>query len=60
MDVAVEFNQSAFRHDISKEDILSALKKEAMAASDYCGNGSCPRGDVVCMVSKAAGEQNLI
>jgi len=26
MDVAVEFNQAAFRHDISKEDILSALK----------------------------------
>ena len=25
MDVIVEFNQAAFRHNISKEDILSAL-----------------------------------
>jgi hypothetical protein len=25
MDVIVEFNKSAFRHDISKEDILCAL-----------------------------------
>ena len=26
MDVIVEFNKSAFHHDISKEDILNALK----------------------------------
>jgi len=26
MDVIVEFNQAAFRHNISKEDILHALK----------------------------------
>ena len=26
MDVTVEFNESAFRHNISKEDILNALE----------------------------------
>ena len=26
MDVIVEFNEAAFRHNISKEDILNALK----------------------------------
>jgi hypothetical protein len=26
MDIIVEFNQAAFRHDIAKEDILYALK----------------------------------
>jgi len=28
MDVIVEFNQAAFRHNISKEDILHALKSK--------------------------------
>ena len=33
MDVIVEFNEAAFRHDISKEDILYALKTKIYAAA---------------------------
>jgi hypothetical protein len=33
MDVIVEFNESAFRHKISKEDILHALKSKIYAAA---------------------------
>jgi molybdopterin-guanine dinucleotide biosynthesis protein len=32
MDVIVEFNEAAFRHGISKEDILHALKTKIHAA----------------------------
>jgi hypothetical protein len=32
MDVIVEFNKAAFRHGISKEDILHALKAKIHAA----------------------------
>ena len=32
MDVIVEFNDAAFRHNISKEDILNALKTKIYAA----------------------------
>ena len=51
MDVVVEFNKSAFRHNISREDILHALKnniyaemieglpeKYAVIGSDRAGN----------------------
>ena len=31
MDVVVEFNKSAFRHNISREDILNALKTNICA-----------------------------
>jgi hypothetical protein len=33
MDVIVEFNEAAFRHNISKEDILHALKSKVYAAA---------------------------
>jgi len=33
MDVIVEFNEAAFRHNISKEDILNALKTKIYAAA---------------------------
>jgi hypothetical protein len=33
MDVTVEFNKAAFQHDISKEDILHALKSKIYAAA---------------------------
>ena len=33
MDVIVEFNKTAFRHDIVKEDILHALKARIYAAT---------------------------
>ena len=33
MDVIVEFNEAAFRHNISKEDILSALETKIYAAA---------------------------
>jgi len=33
MDVIVEFNKAAFRHKISKEDILNALKTKIYAAA---------------------------
>ena len=33
MDVIVEFNEAAFRHNISKEDILHALKTRIYAAA---------------------------
>jgi len=33
MDVIVEFNESAFRHNISKEDILCALKTKIRAGA---------------------------
>jgi hypothetical protein len=33
MDVVVEFNKAAFRHQISKEDILNALKTKIYAAA---------------------------
>ena len=33
MDIIVEFNKSAFRHHISKEDILHALKTKIYAAA---------------------------
>jgi hypothetical protein len=33
MDVIVEFNKSAFRHNFSKEDILNALETKIYAAS---------------------------
>ena len=33
MDVIVEFNEAAFRHDICKEDILHALKTRIYAAA---------------------------
>jgi len=32
MDVIVEFNESAFRHNFSKEDIINALKTRIYAA----------------------------
>ena len=32
MDIIVEFNESAFRHGISKEDILNALNTKIYAA----------------------------
>ena len=51
MDVVVEFNESAFRHNISREDILHALRnniyaemieglpeKYAVIGSDRAGN----------------------
>ena len=51
MDVVVEFNKSAFRHNISREDILHALRnnvyaemieglpeKYAVIGSDRAGN----------------------
>ena len=33
MDVVVEFNKAAFRHGISKEDIINALKTKIYAAA---------------------------
>ena len=33
MDVIVEFNEAAFRHNIKKDDILNALKTKIYAAS---------------------------
>jgi len=33
MDVIVEFNEAAFRHNITKEDILNALKSKIYAAA---------------------------
>jgi hypothetical protein len=33
MDVIVEFNESAFRHNISKEDIIHALRSKIHAAA---------------------------
>ena len=33
MEVIVEFNESAFRHNISREDILHAVKNRAYAAT---------------------------
>ena len=33
MDVIVEFNEAAFRHNISKEDILHALKSKIRAGA---------------------------
>ena len=33
MDVAVEFNEAAFRHGFSKEDILHALKSKIRAGA---------------------------
>ena len=33
MEVIVEFNESAFRHNISREDILHAVKNRAYAAA---------------------------
>jgi uncharacterized protein YvpB len=33
MDVIVEFNEAAFRHNISKEDILNVLKTKIYAAA---------------------------
>jgi len=33
MDVVVEFNQAAFRHNIGKGDILNALKTKIFAAA---------------------------
>ena len=33
MDVIVEFNEAAFRHGISKEDILNALKYKIRAGA---------------------------
>ena len=33
MDVTVEFNESAFRHNISKEDILNALNTKICDAA---------------------------
>ena len=33
MDVIVEFNEAAFRHNISKENILNALKTKIYAAA---------------------------
>jgi hypothetical protein len=33
MDVIVEFNEAAFRHKISKEDILNTLKTKIYAAA---------------------------
>ena len=33
MDVVVEFNEAAFRHNISKEDILHALKSKIRAGA---------------------------
>ncbi|MDR0502229.1 MAG: hypothetical protein LBH16_02795 [Treponema sp.] len=33
MDVVVEFNEAAFRHNISKEDILNALKTKICDAA---------------------------
>ena len=33
MDVIVEFNEAAFRHNISKEDIMNALKTKIYAAA---------------------------
>ena len=33
MDVIVEFNKSAFRHNISREDILHAVKNRVYAAA---------------------------
>ena len=33
MDVVVEFNEAAFRHNISKEDIMHALKTKIYAAA---------------------------
>ena len=33
MDVIVEFNQAAFRHNISREDIMYALKTKIYAAA---------------------------
>ena len=33
MDVIVEFNEAAFRHNIGKEDILHALKAKIYAAA---------------------------
>jgi len=36
MDVVVEFHEAAFRHKISKEDILNALKTKIYAAAIEC------------------------
>ena len=33
MDIIVEFNEAAFRHNISKEDILNALKTKIHAVA---------------------------
>ena len=33
MDVIVEFNEAAFRHNVSKEDIMNALKTKVYAAA---------------------------
>ena len=33
MDVIVEFNEAAFRHNINKEDIMNALKTKIYAAA---------------------------
>jgi hypothetical protein len=40
MDVIVEFNEAAFRHNIKKEDILNVLKTRIYAAIgfDLAGN----------------------
>jgi hypothetical protein len=49
MDLIVEFNEAAFRHGISKEDILHALKtrmteEEALALDDFVTNNEITLG----------------
>jgi hypothetical protein len=49
MDIIIEFNEAAFRHHISKEDILNKIfaamtEEEAVAMSDYFINNKVTLG----------------